>query len=128
MSETEMKVLVMDDEEIVADIAQQMLMYLGYDAHVVEAGEQAVKDYKEAFEAGNPYALVIMDLNIPQGMGGIEAVQHILKIDKNARVVVSSGYSGDPIMQEYGEYGFVASIGKPFDIKGLQAVIQTALQ
>lgn len=118
----------MDDEEIVADIAQQMLKYLGYDAHIAEGGEQAVRDYKEAFEAGNPYALVIMDLNIPQGMGGIEAVKHILEIDTNARVVVSSGYSGDPIMQEYSKYGFVASIGKPFDIKGLQAVIQTALQ
>lgn len=118
----------MDDEEIVADIAQQMLMYLGFDAHVVEAGEQAIRNYKEALEAGEPYALVIMDLNIPQGMGGIEAVQHILEIDKNARVIVSSGYSGDPIMQEYSEYGFVASIGKPFDINGLQTVIQTALQ
>jgi CheY-like chemotaxis protein len=128
VAELEKKVLVMDDEEIVADIAQQMLIYLGYDAHVVEAGEQAVKNYKEAFEAGDPYALVIMDLNIPQGMGGIEAVQHILDIDKNAKVVVSSGYSGDPIMQDYGEYGFVASIGKPFDIKGLQTVIQIALQ
>jgi two-component system, cell cycle sensor histidine kinase and response regulator CckA len=128
VSQTEKKVLVMDDEEIVADIAQQMLLYLGYDAHIAEAGEQAVKDYKEAFDAGNPYALVIMDLNIPQGMGGIEAVRHILEIDKNAKVVVSSGYSGDPIMQEYSEYGFVASIGKPFDIKGLQDVIQIALQ
>ena len=127
MSETKTKVLVMDDEEIVADIAQQMLMYLGYDAHVVEAGEQAVKDYKEAYEAGEPYALVIMDLNIPQGMGGIEAVKRILDIDKNAKVVVSSGYSGDPIMQAYNEYGFVASIGKPFDIKGLQTVIENAL-
>jgi two-component system, cell cycle sensor histidine kinase and response regulator CckA len=124
----EKKVLVMDDEEIVADIAQQMLMYLGYDAHIVEAGEEAVRDYKEALETGDPYAFVIMDLNIPQGMGGIEAVQHILEIDKDAKVVVSSGYSGDPIMQEYSEYGFVASIGKPFDIKGLQAVIQTVLQ
>lgn len=118
----------MDDEEIVADIAQQMLMYLGYDAHIVETGEEAVRDYKETFEAGNPYALVIVDLNIPQGMGGIEAVKKILEIDKNAKVVVSSGYSGDSIMQEYTQYGFVGSIGKPFDIKGLQAVIETALQ
>ena len=118
----------MDDEEIVADIAQQMLNYLGYDAHIVAAGEEAVKDYKEAFEAGNPYTFVIMDLNIPQGMGGIEAVKHILEIDRNARVIVSSGYSGDPIMQQYSQYGFAGSIGKPFDIKGLQDVIQTALQ
>lgn len=128
MAEIKKKVLVMDDEEIVADIAQQMLMYLGYEAHVVEAGDEAIRVYKEASEAGNPYVLVIMDLNIPQGMGGIEAVKHILEIDKDAKVVVSSGYSDDPIMREYSDYGFVASIGKPFDIKGLQEIIQAVLQ
>ena len=127
MSETGKKVLVMDDEEIVADIAQQMLKYLGYEAHIAMTGEQAIIDYRKAFMSGDPFALVIMDLNIPQGMGGVEAVKHILEIDKNAKVVVSSGYSGDPIMREYRAYGFAASIGKPFDIKGLETVIQDAL-
>ncbi len=117
----------MDDEEIVADIAQQMLEYLGYESSVVQTGEEAVADYREAYEAGEPYSLVIMDLNIPQGMGGIEAVKHILDIDNNARVVVSSGYSGDSIMREYENYGFVGSIGKPFDIQGLKAVIQSVV-
>lgn len=115
----------MDDEEIVADIAQQMLQYLGYDSNVVETGEEAIKDYREAFETGEPYSLVIMDLNIPQGMGGIDAVKHILEIDPNARVVVSSGYSGDSIMRDYESYGFAGSIGKPFDIQGLKAVLET---
>lgn len=125
MSETGKKILVMDDEEIVADIAEQMLQYLGYDSNVVQTGEEAIKDYREAFEAGEPYSLVIMDLNIPQGMGGIEAVKHILEIDPNARVVVSSGYSDDSIMHEYKNYGFAGSMGKPFDIQGLKAVLQT---
>lgn len=117
----------MDDEAIVAEIAQQMLKYLGYEADVVEDGDKAIDQYQEALTAGEPYALVIMDLNIPQGMGGIEAVKHILDIDENARVVVSSGYSSDPIMQEYGEYGFAASIGKPFDINGLKEMIENVL-
>lgn len=123
MSDAGKKVLIMDDEEIVAEIAQQMLSYLGYESDVVQSGEEAIKEYTSAFEHGEPYAFVIMDLNIPRGMGGIEAVRHILEVDSKARVVVSSGYSGDPIMQQYGDYGFSASIAKPFDIQGLQSVV-----
>nr|WP_306793128.1 response regulator [Desulfopila inferna] len=117
----------MDDEEIVADIAQQMLKYLGYDAIVAGNGEDAVKLYREAYELEDPFDLVIMDLNIPQGMGGMEAVKHVLKIDSEAKVMVSSGYSSDPIMHEYGNYGFCSCIAKPFDLKGLQEAVQAAI-
>ncbi len=117
----------MDDEEIVADIAQQMLKYLGYDAIVAGNGEDAVKLYREAYELEDPFDLVIMDLNVPQGMGGMEAVKHVLKVDSTAKVMVSSGYSSDPIMHEYGNYGFCGCIAKPFDLKGLQEAVQAAM-
>jgi CheY-like chemotaxis protein len=117
----------MDDEGIVADIAQQMLVYLGYEATVAVDGEEAIKLYREAYEQEKPYDLVIMDLNIPQGMGGMEAVKHVLEIDKEAKVMVSSGYSSDPIMQEYRNYGFCGCIAKPFDLKGLQEALQAAM-
>ncbi|MEE4241160.1 MAG: response regulator [Desulfopila sp.] len=116
-------ILVMDDEEIVADIAQQMLAYLGYNVTVAENGEEAVVHYRECFEKNEPYALVILDLNIPGGMGGMEAVGEILAIDPAAKVVVSSGYSNDPIMEEFGKYGFCGCIAKPFDLKGLETVL-----
>jgi len=118
----------MDDEDIVADIAKQMLAYIGYDVSVVENGEDAIERYRAAFDAGEPYALVIMDLNIPNGMGGVEAVKHLLKIDTNAKVLVSSGYSSDPIMQEFQQHGFVGSISKPFDLNGLKSAIQAAIE
>ena len=116
--------LIMDDEEVVTDVAQQMLQYLGYESSVVQTGEEAVAKYREAFVAGEPYSLVIMDLNIPQGMGGGEAVKHILDIDHNAKVVVASGYSDDSIMQDFKNYGFVGAIGKPFSLKRLEEIIQ----
>lgn len=117
----------MDDEEIVADIAQQMLEYLGYETIVVQAGEEAVESYQKAYETGRPYVLAILDLNIPQGMGGIEAGKKILEFDRKARVVVSSGYSDAPIMRDFQNYGFVAAISKPFDIQGLKAVVEKAV-
>ncbi|HKJ63864.1 MAG TPA: response regulator [Desulfopila sp.] len=118
----------MDDEEIVADIAEQMLSYLGYQAVVVGGGEEAVRLYREAYEQDDPFSLVILDLNIPRGMGGQEAVGHILEIDPAAKVLVSSGYSSDIIMQEYSSYGFSGCIAKPFDLKGLQDVLDKALR
>lgn len=127
VTEVGRKILVMDDEQIVADIAEQMLMYLGYEASIVFTGEEAVTLYRQAYEKKEPFSLVIMDLNIPKGMGGMEAVKHILEINSSAKVLVSSGYSNDPIMQEFRKYGFSGCIAKPFDIKGLEDAIQAAL-
>lgn len=118
----------MDDEEIVADIAKQMLVYLGYEVTNVENGEDAIQEYQKALELGEPYNLVIMDLNIPNGMGGMEAVKQVLDINENAKVLVSTGYSSDSIMSDYSSYGFSGCIAKPFDLKGLQEAVQAALK
>jgi len=128
VSEAAKKVLVMDDEEIVADIAEQMLSYLGYEAVVVGSGEEAVRLFRQAHERGDPFDLVILDLNVPRGMGGKEAVGHILETDADAKVLVSSGYSSDIIMQEFSTYGFSGCIAKPFDLKGLQDALDKALR
>jgi DNA-binding NtrC family response regulator len=118
------KVLLMDDEELVTDIAGQMLAFLGVTSHVVTSGKGAVKEYAAAYGSEAPYDFVILDLNIPGGMGGLETIPQILEIDTNAKVVVSSGDSGDPIMRDYVGYGFIASISKPYDLDGLQKVIE----
>jgi len=117
------KILVMDDEDMVGDIACQMLEYLGFEAVRATNGADAVKEYEAQLKAGEGYAAVIMDLTIPGGMGGEEAITEILAIDKNAKGFVSSGYSTDPIMVNYEEYGFAGVIAKPFDL----ATIQEAL-
>ena len=72
--------------------------------------------------------IIIMDLTIPGGMGGKEAVQEILKINPKAKVVVASGYSNDPVMAHYQEYGFKASIAKPFRMAELSKIINTVLE
>lgn len=128
MSEELKKIMVMDDEEIVGDVTKQMLIYLGYDVSVVADGREAIQLYRDAFEKGQSFHAVIMDLNIPNGMGGREAVKEVMQIDANARILVASGYSSDPVIKEYQKYGFCGSIAKPFDIKELQDSIQSALQ
>lgn len=122
------RVLVMDDEEMVRNIVKDMLAIIGSESVMVADGAEAVKQYKEAMEEGNTFNLVIMDLTIPGGMGGKEAVQEIIKMDPEARVIVASGYSNDPIMSSFEEYGFCAAVIKPFQLHELAEAIESSLE
>lgn len=113
----------MDDEDMVGEIACQMLEYLGFDAIRVVDGVDAVKEYKKSQDDGMPFSAVIMDLSIPGGMGGEEAVREVLRLDHDAKVFVSSGYSTDPIMVNYQDYGFSGGIAKPFDLAAIQKIL-----
>ncbi len=122
------KIMIMDDEEVVGDIAKQMLEYLGYEVDLVTDGEAAIDLYQRELEKGSPFSLIIMDLNIPEGVGGQEAIEKILTIDPKAKALVSSGYTTDPIMEKYSEYGFSGTIAKPFDLEGLKQSIKAVLE
>lgn len=113
----------MDDEDMVGEIACQMLEYLGFEAVHVTDGLDAIEEYKKQQNGGMPFTAVIMDLTIPGGMGGKEAVTEILSIDSQAKVFVSSGYSTDPIMVNCRDYGFSGGIAKPFDLEGMQKML-----
>jgi CheY-like chemotaxis protein len=121
------RILVMDDEEAVREILSRMLSNLNYEVVLTEDGAEAIARYKEAMDSGEPFDLVIMDLTIPGGMGGKESIQHVLEIDSNAKVIVASGYSNDPVMAHYPEYGFVGTINKPFQVGELQRLVQGVL-
>jgi PAS domain S-box-containing protein len=118
------KVLVMDDEAIVRDTAGDMLKELGYEAGFAVGGDEAISIYKEALAEGDPYYAVIMDLTIPGGMGGKDAVMKILEIDPDARVIVSSGYSTDPIISDYKKYGFCDVLSKPYRFEEISNAMQ----
>ncbi len=117
----------MDDENMVGEIACQMLKYLGFVGVWVANGEEAIREYAAQYDAGEGYAAIILDLTIPGGMGGREALGGILAIDPAARAFVSSGYANDPIMLDYQKYGFVGVIAKPFDVATVQRILCTLL-
>ncbi|MBI1912571.1 MAG: PAS domain S-box protein [Deltaproteobacteria bacterium] len=121
------RILIMDDEELVRDIALEALTYLGYDVQTSKEGRQAVNMYKEAIDKGIPFSAVIMDLTIPGGMGGREAIIELLKFDPNARVIVSSGYSKDAILQDYRKYGFRGFVAKPYNIAALSKAVDQVI-
>jgi len=116
-------ILVMDDEKIVRDLVASMIKFLGYNVTTCADGEEAIALYNSSKEAGKPFLTVIMDLTIPCGMGGKDAAQQILRIDPNARLIVSSGYSDDPVMADHKKYGFHAILPKPYRIPDLAMVL-----
>jgi CheY-like chemotaxis protein len=117
------RILVMDDEEDVRKTTGDILTRLGYSVAFAEDGAQAIDLYRRAREEGAPFDLAIMDLTVPGGMGGKDAVKKLLEIDPRAKVVVSSGYSKDPVMAEYSSYGFKGVVSKPFRVKELSETI-----
>jgi CheY-like chemotaxis protein len=117
------KVLVMDDDETIRKMLKNMLNLMGYKVETTSDGAEALEKYQQAMNASQPFCAVIMDLTIPGGMGGKEAVTKLLEIDPDASVIVSSGYATDPIMSEYKDYGFSAVIAKPYSINQLQDII-----
>ena len=76
-------------------------------------GEEVIKVYMEAAKDNKPFKAVIMDLTIQGGMGGKEAIKLLLKEDPKAKAIVSSGYSNDPVVSNYKEYGFSGYLINP---------------
>jgi len=121
-------VLVMDDEEVIRTLCRHLLEHLGYQVATCANGEEAIALYASAREKGTPYFAVIMDLTIPAGMGGKEAAQHILSCDPNARLIVSSGYSNDLALSDYGNYGFCGAVVKPYKVSELAGTLEALHQ
>jgi CheY-like chemotaxis protein len=108
------KILVMDDDEMVRYIAGQTLERVGFTVAYAEDGREAVALYKKSIADGTPFAAVILDLNIPGGMGGIEALQKLREIDSAVKAFVSSGNGNDPAMINCRQHGFRGVVEKPY--------------
>ena len=121
------RILLMDDEEMVLQLGARVLQYLGHSSETALEGDAMLARYAEAMEQGAPFDLVIMDLTIPGGMGGREAVGRLHDIDPNARAIVSSGYATDPIMANYADHGFCGVVTKPWDIDEMAVAVRRAL-
>ncbi len=128
-SDHSLRVMVMDDDEMIREIAEAMLEELGYQVVHAVNGEEALQQYQQSKDKPeDKIDLIIMDLTILGGMGGKETIKAILAIDPDVLAIVSSGYSNDPVMANYLEYGFKAAVSKPYNIDELGMAIQHCLQ
>ena len=117
------RILVMDDEEPIRQLARRMLEFLGYEVETASGGDEALARYRESREAGSPFDAVILDLTVPGGMGGRETLQRIRELDPGVKAIVSSGYSHDQVLSSFQEHGFRAVIAKPYRMEELSRVV-----
>lgn len=122
------RLLVMDDEEELLQIIGEMLTTFGYEVETVRDGAEAIDRYLRAKTEGRPFDAVIMDLTVPNGMGGREAITRLREHDPNVRAIVSSGYSLDPVMANYRQYGFCGIIPKPYRMQELRQELENVLK
>ncbi|NDY41510.1 PAS domain S-box protein [Dissulfurirhabdus thermomarina] len=122
------RILVMDDDAMVRDVAVQLLTALGYEARGVGDGDGALEAWQAAAEAGTPFDAAILDLTVPGGMGGRETAARLLERHPGARLLVSSGYADDPVMARYRDHGFRAVVKKPYDLRELSATLRRVLE
>ncbi|MGH7851288.1 MAG: response regulator [Thermodesulfobacteriota bacterium] len=121
------RILIMDDKIEVREAAGEMLSHIGYEVEFAKDGSEALKHYKRAKMEGEPFDMVIMDLTVPGGMGGKEAIEKLLLYDPGVKAIVSSGYSSDPILEKYKKYGFKGVLPKPYEMGKLSDVLYGVL-
>jgi signal transduction histidine kinase/CheY-like chemotaxis protein len=121
------RILVMDDEEAIRDLLGKMLKRAGHTVEFARDGKEAISLYQKRLDKGRPFNIVIMDLTVSGGMGGKETMERLLKIDPKVNALVASGYSNDPIIANYEEYGFRGRMAKPFSAGELYRAVGKAL-
>jgi len=121
------KVLIMDDEVSLARVLKRIVEHLGGEADTMTNGKDALDAYRRAMEAGKPFDVVIMDLTVAGGMGGMEMIGALLALDPSAKAIVSSGYADDPVMAGFARHGFSDKLAKPYDIEQVSAALRRVL-
>jgi len=122
------RILVMDDEEHIRDLVIVMLSRCGYEVVTAKDGAKAIELYKNAKGTDDSFDLVITDLTVPGGMGGQETIQRLMELDPDVKAIISSGYSNDPVMANFREYGFQGIVAKPYKLQELSKVLNKIIE
>lgn len=120
--------IVMDDDDMVREMLGEMIMMIGYKTEFAKNGNEAIESYVNSKNTVEPVDAIIMDLSIRRGMGGKETAQKLLELDPEAKLIITSGFSNDPVIENYKDYGFKDAIVKPYSIKKLKESLQRVLR
>ncbi|MDH5585647.1 MAG: PAS domain S-box protein [Nitrospirota bacterium] len=119
------RILVMDDEQSIRRMVEDALTQFGYEVTAAQDGQEAIDLLSAALRSGKTFDAILLDLTIPGGMGGKEAIQHLRRLDPQVKAIVTSGYSDDPIMSDFQAYGFQDILIKPYKISDLAKTLES---
>jgi CheY-like chemotaxis protein len=122
------RILIMDDEELVLNVACRMLEFLGYETAPARSGEQAVEAYRSRMEAGERFDAVILDWQVHNGMDGLKAMEQLRLMDPKVKGILSSGYSETDQGASTAAQGFDGVIAKPYVLKTMQETVEKVLK
>ena len=118
------KVMILDDDSMIRQITGDMLRALGYKVDFAKSGEELLEKHQQSLRKKSPCSTIIMDLTLEHGLSAKETIKRLREIDQDVPVIVSSGYSNDPMMNRYHQYGFNGCVIKPYDMQQLGHIIE----
>jgi PAS domain S-box-containing protein len=118
------RILFMDDEDRVRDIVGKFIAHMGYEVVLAGNGTEAITLYKDALNSGKSFDALILDLTVKAGIGGKQVMRQLISLDPNVKAIISSGYTDDPVISHYADYGFKGAITKPYGIEQLKGILQ----
>ena len=121
------RILLMDDEQVILEVTQEVLNFLGYEVLFAQEGAAAIEIFSRERSAGRPFDLVILDLSVPEGMGGQETFKKLHALDPSAKVIVSSGYTSEPMMTDPKKFGLAGALAKPYRIAEIKTLLETLI-
>ena len=122
------RILIVDDEEAIRALVEFTLERLGYKVSQAESALEGVELYRQKLAAGERFDAVILDLTLPGGMGGKEALKKLIEIDPTVNAIVSSGYAMDATMSRYQDFGFRGVIAKPYEAAELGKIVHEVIE
>jgi CheY-like chemotaxis protein len=122
------KILLMDDEQIILDMTRDVLDFLNYEVMFAKEGSAAIELYRQEKAVGVPFDIVILDLSVTKGLGGKETIEQLRKYDPAVKAIVSTGYTNDPAVENFSQYGFCEKLTKPYSLKDLKNLLEKVMK
>jgi PAS domain S-box-containing protein len=122
------RILIMDDDVLMCRATRRGLERLGYVVTSVTDGDHAIAEYQAARDAGSSFDLVILDVTVPGGKGGLETMQELLAIDPSVRALVCTGYADAPVLADCARFGFAGALAKPYLHAELSRLVASLLR